>query len=445
MTGLRWLVALELVAIGCTPFTGGQGGGTGSVAEDSGTTATGSTTTPPDPTASPDATTSTAGSGDDPATSSTTTGSTTAADTTGTSDSGEPEPFFRREVVIHGDQVPGDDPLLDFTVLVTFLGDQGLSHVGSGGHVLELDGADILFRDAAMQPLARDLVSYAPDSGRLAFWVRVPEVAGDADTMLYLDYGAPSLVGLAPAVAWNDDYVGVWHFEDDVADGGIILDSSALGSHGTALDMDASNGVPGRVGQGVSFTQPNATVWVGGGVLDLPGPLTFEGWGRMDGPLAANGNQRLFNKGGEFNRQLTLWVSDPTVVTAGVAFGELILGVNYEEMTDFLELDYPVPGFAYGQWHHYAAVVGGPGDDVALFVDGVQVTNATFADPVHTGYPNLYFGNWDVAGDSRRWNGVIDEFRFSDVARTDVWIEAGYRAQAIPQAFCTVGDEQSVP
>lgn len=440
MRSVRWLVATELVAIGCTPFAGGQGSGTGSVAEGTGTEATGSTTAAPDPTSSPDATTTPG-----PTDGSTTVGTTTALDTTATSDSGEPEPFFRREVVIHGDQVPGDDPLLDFTVLVLFGGDAGMSHVGAGGHVLELDAADVVFRDAAMEPLARERVSYVPASGRFGFWVRVPAVAADADTTLYLDYGAPSLVGLSPAVAWNDDFVGVWHFEGNVADGGIILDSSALGSHGNAVNMDASNGVPGRVGQGVSFTQPNAAVWIGGGVLDLPGPLTFEGWGRMDGPLAANGYQRLFNKGGELDRQLTLWVSDPTVVTREVLFGELILGVNYEEPFDFLELDYPIPSFAYGQWHHYAAVVGGPADDVALFVDGVRVVDAVFADPVHTGFANLYFGNWDVEGASRRWNGVIDEFRFSDVARTDAWIEAGYRTQAMPQAFCTVGDEQLVP
>jgi hypothetical protein len=190
----------------------------------------------------------------------------------------------------------------------------------------------------------------------------------------------------------------------------------------------------------VSFTQLDAAVVVGGGGLDLPGPVTFEGWGRMDAPLPASGFQRLFNKGGEFNRPLTLWVSDAAAPMS--TFGEYVLGVNYEEITDYLELPYVVPGFGYMQWHHYAAVVGGPGDEAVLFVDGERVASATFAFPIETGHPNVYFGNWDVVGESRLWNGAIDEFRFSDEARTDAWILASYRTQATSQAFCTVATEE---
>lgn len=432
MGSMRWSGWVGLLVIGCTPFTGGQGGGSGSVAESSGDG--GSTTAATNPTTNAtDPSTSTAVDTTD-------TTITTTITTTASSDSGEPEAFYRREVVIHGDQVPGDQPLLDFTVLVSFAGEEGMRHVDSGGHVLELDAADLVFRDADEQPLARERVSYAPSTGRFSFWVRVPEVAGDADTTLYLDYGAPSLVGLSPAGAWNDAYVGVWHFEDAVVDGGAVLDSSAQGTHGTAVDMNAGDGVAGRVGQGLSFTQPNAAVWFDAGALDLPGPLTFEGWARMDASLADSGYQRLFNKGGELNRPLSLWVGDATVT-----FGEAAFVVNYEELVDYVELLYSVPGFAYGQWHHYAGVVVGPGNEVVLFVDGQRRQSTTFADSIDTGYPNLYFGNWDIMGSSRAWNGVLDEFRFSDVARTDEWIEMAYRTQAMTTTVTTVGAEQALP
>ncbi len=424
MRSALWLGWVLLSTSGCTPFTGGLG--TGEDTGGSGSTSGALTSTGPGTTATTTAV--------DDTTTSVGVGSTTAAETSSGSESGEPEAFFRREVVIHGNQVPGDEPLLDFTVLITFAGDTGLSHVDSGGHVLELDAADLVFRDANLQPLARQLVSYGPATGRLSVWVRVPEIAADADTTLYLDYGAPSLVNLSQVDAWNDDYVGVWHFEDTVVDGGMILDSGPLATHGTAVDLAAANSVAGRVGQGLSFTGPNAAVWFAGGVLDLPGPLTFEGWGRMDGSLASNGFQRLFNKGGVLNRPLSLWVGDTTV-----GLGQAVFAVNYEDPIDYVELLYPIPEFALGQWHHYAAVAGGPGNDVALFVDGVRVQSTTFADAVETGHPNLYFGNWDIAGASRTWSGAIDEYRFSNVARSDEWIELGYRTQAMPTAVTTVG------
>jgi hypothetical protein len=437
MTFVRWLSLVSLSALGCTPFQGGAGSGT---AESTGSDSTGVAPPMTGSTSAPPGTTTT-DTNDDLDTGSTSL-VTTAADgpSTSATDSGEPEPFFRREITIHGDQIPDGEPLADFTVLVGFAGDEGITHVDYGGHVLDPDAADFLFRDAALQPIAHERVSYAPDTGRMSFWVRVPEVAPDVDTTFWLDYGAPSLVGASPQGAWNDAYVGVWHFEDTVIDGGDILDSSPAGNDGMALAMDAADGVTGRVGQGLTFTQDNATVWIGNGALDLPGPITFEGWGRMEGQLAMSGYQRLFNKGGALIRPLSFWVSDPTD-----AFGQAAFVVNYEEPVDYVELLYYVPAFDYGQWHHYAGVVGGPGGDVALFVDGVRVQSTTYAYPIETGHPNFYIGNWDMAGETRRWVGVLDELRFSDVARSDAWIEASYRAQATPQMVCTIGPEQAMP
>lgn len=426
------------LALACTPNTGGILMTSGDLMPSTGAEAT---TTGGASTTAPDGTTADPVEGDSTTDASTTDASTTAADTT-SSESGEPEAFYRREIVLAGDTVTGDDPLLDFTVRVAFGGDDGMAHVGSGGHVLELDGADMVFRDADLQPLAREL-TYFPESGRFTAWVRVPELATDAPTTLYLDYGARSLVGQSPFDAWNDAYVGVWHFEDDVMDGGAIVDSSVHGHHGTALALDASNAVVGRVGQGVSLTQPTAAIRVGGGALDLPGPLTFEGWGRMDGPLPSEGFQRLFQKGGEGGNPLILWVGDPTLAPAH-PFGDFTLGVNFEEQV-WIEVEHSIPGFGYGQWHHYAAVVGGPGDEIVLFVDGVRVTSEVFDDPVAIGYPNLYFGNRDTVGTSRQWNGVIDEFRFSDVARSDAWIEASWRNISELASFVTVGPEQAMP
>lgn len=435
MTRTLGLGMAGFLLLGCTPLTGGQGGGGGGMLGATGSTGSTSATTGDSGTPAETTTTTAADS---------TTGSTTEAppaDDTMSSSGGEPQPFFRRELTIHADEVPGDAPLEDFTVLVTFMGDDGLRHVDAGGNVLELDAADLVFRDASLQPLARDLVSYAPESGRMAFWVRVPEVAADVDTTLWLDYGASSLVGQSPPGAWNEGYVGVWRFEGDVSDGGEVPDSSASGHHGTAIDMSAANGVPGRVGRGVSFTQATAAIRVSGAGLDLPGPVTLEGWGRMNGPLATSGFQRLFHKGGDAYPPLALLVADATYL-----LGDATVLVNYAEPVDYVDLSYTVPGFAYEQWHHYAAVVGGPGDEVVLFVDGARVASTTFADPITTGLDDdLYFGNWGVqSGGTRQWNGVLDELRYSSVARSDQWLEASFRTQAQPQMFCTVGAEQAM-
>jgi hypothetical protein len=438
MRAVRWSVVMGLATGGCTPFTGGQGSATGSVAESTSEPA-GSSTTAADPMTSLDVTT-TPETSDEPTTTPPTTGDTTATNTTGTSDSGEPEPFFRREIVIHGESIPDGEPLVDFPMLLSSPADGALAHVSEGGNVLDLTGADLVFRDQAMVPLAREIVSYAP-SGRTTIWVRVPAIATDADTTIYVDYGAASLIDLSPPDAWNDGYVGAWHFEDTVADGGIILDSSASENHGTAMNMDAGNGVDGHTGRGVSFTQADAAVLIGSGGLDLPGPMTFEGWGRMDGPIATEGFQRLFHKGGTDESPLFMWVGDPSV-----GLGDITFLVNYTDNFTYGLWHYEsIPAFDYGQWHHYAGVVGGPGGETSLFVDGVEISSGTYAEPIWTGYANLYFGNRDTSGPSRQWNGVIDEYRFSSVARSDTWIGASFANQSSPTTFSTVGPEQTLP
>lgn len=416
------------LALACTLDTSGLGEASGTPATSDPEATAGTASVPTDGSPSD--------SGPTPGSDSTST--TAGLDTTETT--GDPEPFFRRELTIHGDEIPGTEPLVDFTVLVDLPGDEGLRHVDAGGHVLEPDAADLVFRDASMQPLAHETITYGSSNGRLLVWVRVPEIAAEADTTLWLDYGTPALVGLSLPDAWSDDYVGVWHFENPLVDGGVVLDSSVQGNHGTALDMDRDDVHQGRVGRGVGFTRANATIEIGGGALDLPGPVTFEGWGRMDGPLMNSGYQRLFNKGGANLRPLTFWVTDETI-----DIGQAALVINFDVPTETFDLYAGIPDFDYGQWHHYATVVGAPGGEVVLFVDGNRVDSGTYDFAIETDYPELYFGNWDSQGPSRRWNGIIDEFRFCDVTRTDEWIMASYTNQRTPAAFVTVGPEQAMP
>ncbi|MCX4247178.1 DUF2341 domain-containing protein [Paraliomyxa miuraensis] len=434
--GLRIVGLCGPFALGCSPYGGGVSMSSGVLGNSTGDT-DGTTSPTGDPElTSADAADTTAG----PSTATiTTSASASASDTADTADTGMLEPFYRREIVIAAAEVPGTQPLLDFTALIAFAGDEGLRDVASGGHVLEPDGADLVFRDANLQPLARELVSYAAGSGRFVIWVRIPEIAADVDTTIYLDYGAPSLVDLSPTNAWNDAYRAVWHFEEPVVEGGQIRDSSDHGNHGTATNMDASNGgMGGRVGRAVSFSQPNATIVIGNGGLDLPGPVTFEGWGRMDASYA--GWQRLFHKGTELDFPLSMGVGDSATGQLGTAY----LAVNYLSIPS-VDLEYPIPGFAYGQWYHYAGVVGGPGNDVALFVNGVRVLSTTFTNPIETGHALLHLGNMSATGSSRLWSGMIDELRFSNVARSDAWIEAGFRNTSTPTSFAKVGTEQPMP
>jgi hypothetical protein len=127
---------------------------------------------------------------------------------------------YRRKLHIDHQRVLGGDHL-GFPVLV-WLGDPLLRSRAEGGHVAHQGGEDIHFTAAGGDRLPHQLVHYHPEKGELKAWVRIPRLAGGADTELYLCYGG---AGAPPSgEVWDEGYLLVWEGGADEVPGSGALE-----------------------------------------------------------------------------------------------------------------------------------------------------------------------------------------------------------------------------
>jgi hypothetical protein len=87
-----------------------------------------------------------------------------------------------------------------------------------------------------------------------------------------------------------------------------------------------------------------------------------------------------------------------------------------------------------GQWHHFAAVH--DGTTARLYLDGAQVATDTSPGSVSTQNAPLQFG--EELGAGRRWVGLLDEMRVSNVPRSSNWVWASYQVVASNATFASV-------
>jgi hypothetical protein len=98
-----------------------------------------------------------------------------------------------------------------------------------------------------------------------------------------------------------------------------------------------------------------------------------------------------------------------------------------------------------GVWHYIVGVFNGT--NVTIYIDGSS-DGSTACGNTFVGYahPDLLLGGIDAGGSgdigsSTYLDGIIDEPRFSSVARSAAWIAAEYNNQNSPGTFITMGSE----
>jgi hypothetical protein len=81
-------------------------------------------------------------------------------------------------------------------------------------HVQSTAGYDIVFKLGDGTPLNHEVEKYDASTGSLVAWVRIPTLAYDTDTNLYMYYGNASITSAPSEPTWVWDfanYEGVWH------------------------------------------------------------------------------------------------------------------------------------------------------------------------------------------------------------------------------------------
>ena len=320
-------------------------------------------------------------------------------------------PGFAKQISIHATHVGSE--LHDFPMLFAEVADADLVGRAAG---------EVGFVDATGAALPVEIERFDPTSGAIAAWVRVPVLADAAPTQISL------VLGPRPATSvWDAAFAGVYHFADGA--GAASLDSTP--HHHDGMRVGAPQIAAGIIGSGLTFTNTGTYVDLGT-AISLAGPFTISLWTRAatDTPQAYG---RLVSR------------CDATPVRNGVTLEQnMPAGYAYATRsstatiyaTDATPLATAAPSFV---------AVTFDGAALTLFENGranVVPDARVLQDPISplTIGAELYApGN---PGDG--YQGLIDEVRFSTVARALAWQQAELANTGSPATFYDVLGKSTV-
>jgi hypothetical protein len=328
-----------------------------------------------------------------------------------------------RRKPITAQQVTGG-PHTDFVMLVDIAQDADLAGVTP---------AELQFTDAAGAALPYERIAFAPSTGALTAWVRVPSLA--SGTTIYLWWGGTDGVDHQdPAGTWPAVYAGVWHL--DGANGTSLRDATANGNTATATN-GATPGVAGVVGRGVSFDGNNDYLLVpqSASLAATTGSATFALWTYWSS-LTSSHYQRILTSSNRFTSAGDgyEWASQPG-------------GDHYLYPWGGQE-DYnlgPTP-FVAGQWQYAVATLDFATRTVAIYVDATPMTFIVSNAPTLWTSPGMP-GDWlwgSNIGTSGLFGGMMDEIRVMSGVRSPGWIATSFANQRDPGSFVSIGAAETL-
>lgn len=324
---------------------------------------------------------------------------------------------LRKEITI--DNAFVDSDLSDFTIIVRFTDDADIgAAIDSNGYNIRFTAADGT-TELKYERMAFD------NGGSTAtgiFFVKVPTVATAADTTIYIYYKSASPSdGQDAANAWNSNFIGVYHLQQDPSGSAPqMTDSTTNARHGTSAGtMTSGDLVAGHAGMScLDFDGTNDEIAVAGFPFIAP-PLTVEA---LVNPTSDNTDeyQHIVSRGGVF-------VNDTNYTLAGrrLATSEIRRLTGYwRNGSTLYGNESSDSAVTVGSWGHVANVVDGSYNQT-LYYNATSVgTDGSNAIPTD-GSQALRIGN---ASDSNQpYTGKIQEVRISNVARSAAWLKFTYR------------------
>jgi hypothetical protein len=265
-------------------------------------------------------------------------------------------------------------------------------------------------------------------NGASYVWIQVTNLV-DSNTFVRAYWGKSGLT--APAyttngAVWSQGFSGVYHFRQG-SPAPDLRDSSPNAYHG--LNSNTTSTATGRVGYAASFPGVNQFVTLTNANKYLPlinTPITVSTWFKANEIPVASLDDRIFT----FARYSG---SSGFSVGLGNANQLQMFRANASGVgtpTDFAMV-------ASNGWYHTAIAFNG--SQFACYLNGSLLTNVTDSLTNNDAAVKAYIGGGPAGNGVNAFNGIMDEFQISSVARSSNWLWACYMSQASNSAFNTYG------
>jgi len=326
---------------------------------------------------------------------------------------------YEREIRIDRTKV-GRGGLTNYPVYVTLTDPAMVSKA-------QADGDDFRFMSATGTKLDHEIETWDTTTGKLTAWIEIPALSDKVDTLIYLQYGNASATNQQNASGvWDANHMLVWHLDDAAT--GTATDSTTNARHGTSLGLTATTGT---YGDAANWSSASTGRYVQRAVAAFhpATTVTHEAWVRINNGSARNifsyataGSDNAYRLEGQASLRPYINGTNPSAT-----------GLSVND----------------GNWHHVAMTWDSTDGIVRVYVDGIAqgaVTINMGASITTTGGLVLgqdqdsVLGGFDAA---TAWVGDMDEFRLSNIARSEAWLTTNYRNGSNPATFAVVGVEEN--
>jgi len=334
---------------------------------------------------------------------------------------------YRLTVTVQNGKVPSN--LTNFPVYID-LADLPASFFTN----VNADGSDIrIAKSDKVTELPREVVGISAGGSTGEVHFEADAVDGTVDTVFYVYYGNSSAT--EPAVGasngrnavWANSYEAVYHMEEDPSGSAPqMVDSTGNGNDMTSVGtMTSGDSVTGKLGKALDFDGTDDGIFKAADPIGSY-PLTMEFWGN----LATSTIQvvtALTDASIDTEVQLSFTFADLLLIQSRNAIDGAANGISDDAIAGSMK---------------YGAVVVSSSTSRTAYVNAVAGTTETT--------DISYSGTIDSAsiGYARRptgplySDGIIDEVRYSSVARSADWITTCYNNQNDTSTFYSVGSEE---
>lgn len=342
---------------------------------------------------------------------------------------------YNRTITVQSGQV-SSGPHSNFPMLVAGTYSY-LATVANGGKVQNASGYDIGFysnSDCSTGKLDWEIESWSATTGAIAAWVEVVSI--NTSSVVYLCYGDASITTdqSNKTGVWDANYLAVIHFPN----GTTLSGSDSTSNNHTVNLVNSPTADTGKADGAAHFDNVNqhATI-TSASTLDTPTAQTVSLWLKSDTSTQA-GNDTFVNRRNSAGPPYNSWTLDSG--GAGNTYQYCIAADggggpdNGQYCINSGTLD--------TNWHYLVGTYDQGTTTQRLYRDsGTAVVSDTAV--------NITIDNDAIAvriatptASGNYYDGIIDEVRISNIARSGAWIQTEYNNQNAPDGtFYVVGSE----
>lgn len=339
---------------------------------------------------------------------------------------------FRKKITFPNLGLP---PLEDFPALVYRESDQDLVNFA------QASGGDIKFTQIDGTPLSHELERFDSAVGELVAWVKAPLVGAGASNELYMYYGNPMALDQQKRTdVWDPSYVGVFHLSDPP---GTMLNDATANNH-DGVKATANGPAPLPVGQiaGAHNFAGNASdlfsISAPSSAFDVP-QLTFETWIDRRATLADT-YHRIVEFPATFTNHHS--IAYPDEGTSTVNPHSLVLAVGNGTVVNRVQTGPET--LPVDTWTHVVVTIDNTSVDVVqVYING-QPQAVSAAQFVFAQSNSLVTIGGAQDASQISVDGILDEVRISNVARSAEYAQLSYLSQS-QTSLIVFGPAETVP